>query len=107
MTIHLVRHGQTAHNREGQGLGHADVGLTELGVAQAEAVALRMAAEPVQRVLASPLERANFVARSIAAHHGLEAERAGADRVGRWDTEGLEIARRASATRFHEDLGDG
>ena len=93
MTVHLVRHGETAHNRGGQGLGHADVGLTELGVAQAEAVALRLASEPVHRVLASPLERANFVARGIAAHHGLEAETLPAlIELDVGDTEGLEIA---------------
>ena len=74
MTIHLVRHGETAHNRDGQGLGRADVGLTELGVAQAEAIATRLSSEPIRRVLASPLERASHVARLVAAHHGIELE---------------------------------
>jgi broad specificity phosphatase PhoE len=92
-TIHLVRHGQTEHNRAGQGLGHSDVALTDLGIAQAEAVARRLASEPVRQVFASPLERAGYVARAIAAHHGLDLETIPAlIELDVGDTEGLEIA---------------
>ena len=92
-TIFLVRHGETDHNRAGQGLGHSDVGLTELGVAQAEAVARRLAQEPIRRILASPLERASHVARAIAVHHGIDPETVEAlIELDVGDTEGLEIA---------------
>lgn len=92
-TLYLVRHGETDHNRAGQGLGHSDVGLTELGLAQAEAVARRLAPEPIRRVLASPLERASHVARAIAVHHGLHPETIEAlIELDVGDTEGLEIA---------------
>lgn len=74
MTIYLVRHGETALNRDGQGLGRFDAGLTELGERQAAAVAERLGAERVRRVCASPLERANSVARLVAGKHGVPIE---------------------------------
>ena len=43
--IILVRHGQTAWNRDERFRGHADVPLDETGFAQAQATATRMAAE--------------------------------------------------------------
>lgn len=101
MTIYLVRHGETAHNRDGQGLGRFDADLTEVGLAQAEAVADRLATEPVKRVLSSPLERANHVARLIASHHNLSVEtRPELTELDVGDTEGLAFAE--SRLRFPE-----
>ncbi|MCA9831313.1 MAG: histidine phosphatase family protein [Dehalococcoidia bacterium] len=74
MILHLVRHGQTAHNRDGLGLGRADVPLTELGVRQAEAVAARFAANPLGRVYSSPLVRCRAVAEAIVGASGSELE---------------------------------
>ena len=74
MSLFLVRHGETAFNRDGQGLGREDVALTATGVAQAAAVGNRLAACAVRRVLSSPLSRARDVAGAIAVHHGLEVE---------------------------------
>ena len=92
-TIFLVRHGETEHNRAGQGLGRSDVGLTEVGMAQAEAVARRLATEPIERILASPLDRAGQVARAIAVHHGPDPETVEAlIELDVGHTEGLEIA---------------
>ena len=56
----LVRHGQTASNAEGRLLGRGDPPLTELGERQAAAVAA--AVGPVDRVVASPLRRAQQTA---------------------------------------------
>lgn len=72
--IYLVRHGETAHNRDGLGLGRADVELTELGRRQAEAVGLKFADLRFGRILSSPLQRAKTVADEIARHHGPEVE---------------------------------
>ncbi len=74
MSILLVRHGETAFNRDGQGLGREDVGLTEKGEAQAAALAARLSSHPIRRVLTSPLSRAARVADAIAAPHGLTVE---------------------------------
>ena len=40
----LLRHGQTAWNAEGRAQGHLDIGLDDLGRAQAAAVAPAVAA---------------------------------------------------------------
>jgi broad specificity phosphatase PhoE len=56
----LVRHGQTVTNAEGRLLGRADPPLTELGKRQAAAVA--KAIGPVDRVVSSPLARAQATA---------------------------------------------
>lgn len=74
MNIYLVRHGQTAHNRDGLALGRADVPLTELGERQAAAVGNRFSRERVDRVFASPLIRARATALPIAEARGLEIE---------------------------------
>jgi len=74
VNLYLVRHGETAHNRDGVGLGRRDEALTSLGRAQAAAVAGRFAAVKLDQVLASPLSRASDTARAIAAGNGLSVE---------------------------------
>lgn len=67
----LVRHGQTSLNAEGRLAGRLDVPLTEVGVAQAAAVARAvLASGRPSRVIASPLQRA----RQTAAAFGLPIE---------------------------------
>ena len=90
--IAFVRHGQTAANRDGQLQGRADPPLTDLGEAQARAVAAALASTPVTRVVASPLQRAIATARAIADAHGLSVDID--DRLveldyGDWDARGL------------------
>jgi probable phosphoglycerate mutase len=71
-TIILVRHGQTAWNREERFRGRADVPLDEYGIRQAEATGRRVAAEwrPVA-IYSSPLSRAVQTAEAIAAPFNL------------------------------------
>lgn len=74
VNLYLVRHGETAHNRDGVGLGRRDEPLTELGRAQAAAVADQFRGVRLDRVLASPLSRASETARAIATVVGLDLE---------------------------------
>lgn len=74
MILYLVRHGETAHNRDGLGLGREDIALTALGELQAAAVGRRLAEEPIVRILTSPLHRAATVARAIGEARGVEVE---------------------------------
>lgn len=67
----LVRHGETAWNKELKYQGHTDTALTDAGLRQAELVAARLAAEPVAAVYASDLSRALITAENIAARHSL------------------------------------
>ena len=70
--IILVRHGQTEWNRVERFRGCADVPLNEAGLAQAEAVAQRMAAEwQLAAVHSSPLSRAVQTGEAIARPFGL------------------------------------
>jgi broad specificity phosphatase PhoE len=72
--IGFVRHGQTAVNRDGRLQGRLDAPLSEVGARQAAALAAALAAEPVVRVVSSPLRRAIDTAAPIAAVHGLDVE---------------------------------
>lgn len=76
--IYLVRHGQTAFNRERRLQGHVDSPLTELGRRQAQAVAGLLKdltrGEPGWRVISSPLGRARDTAAVVAAALGAEVE---------------------------------
>ncbi len=68
--IYLLRHGQTAFNLEGRFQGHLDSPLTDLGVAQANAMGKRLAGlilDPKDwRIIVSPLGRAQATARIVA-----------------------------------------
>lgn len=74
-TLILVRHGQTAWNKEERFRGRADVPLSEMGVAQARATGEHIAARwPTVAVYASPQRRAAATAAAIAAHFRLTVE---------------------------------
>ena len=71
--IVLVRHGQTAWNREVRFRGQADLPLDEVGLAQAQATGRYLVKRwPVEAVYASPLQRAMQTAEAIAEAHGLQ-----------------------------------
>jgi broad specificity phosphatase PhoE len=55
---YLVRHGESEWNQEGRILGHADVGLSELGRRQVELLSTRMAGESIDAAYSSDLSRA-------------------------------------------------
>ena len=67
----LVRHGETLWNLEGRRQGQADSPLTSLGIAQAQAIAGRLADERVDALYSSDLARAWVTAQHIGAACGL------------------------------------
>jgi len=71
--IILIRHGETEWNLSGRWQGHADSALSRRGIAQAEALALRMRSEPVEAVYVSDLERALHTARLVGKPSGWES----------------------------------
>jgi len=67
----LVRHGETVWNREGLLQGQADVPLSEVGRAQAMAVAAALRDERLDAAYASDLGRAMETAQICLSGHGL------------------------------------
>ncbi|GAA1007628.1 bifunctional RNase H/acid phosphatase [Acrocarpospora pleiomorpha] len=69
----LLRHGQTPLSIEKRFSGTGDPSLTPAGMAQAEAVAVRLAREPyrIEAIMSSPLTRARQTAEAVGARIGL------------------------------------
>ncbi len=72
--ISFVRHGETAHNRDGLLQGRVDLELSARGKEQAARVASRFADAPIVRIFTSPLQRARQTAAAIADVCGAEVE---------------------------------
>jgi len=70
--IILVRHGQTAWNKEEVFRGRIDIDLDETGVQQAKLLAKRLGELQINAVYSSPLKRALNTATHIANYHGFK-----------------------------------
>lgn len=77
----LVRHGETEWAKLGRHTGRTDIPLTELGRAQAESLAERLAGRPFALVLSSPLSRALETARLAGYAHQVRTS----DDLLEWD----------------------
>ena len=69
-TLIIVRHGQTAWNRDMRFQGHGDSALTEQGRAEAQAVGKRLRKMPFDELISSDLGRAQETAAIIAGYTG-------------------------------------
>lgn len=99
-TLVLVRHATTAATGKRLGGWTPGVHLDEAGVAQAEATARRLADQPIVAVYASPLERTQETAKTVARPHGLRVRtRRGLGEVdyGDWTDKPLGTLRRRTA----------
>jgi len=70
--VWLVRHGEVDRSSAEQAYGSRDVPLSPLGEEQTQAAAEALATAEVQRVVASPLQRARRLGEAIAARSGAE-----------------------------------
>lgn len=103
MRILLIRHGQTAWNRELVFRGGTDVPLDRAGVSQAGALARRLRRTPLAAVYAGPLSRARRTAELVAAPHRLPVTvLPGLDdmRFGAWEGRALTDVERTQPKRF-------
>lgn len=74
MSVLLVRHGEAVGNRERRFIGHLDVALSELGSAQAQRVAERLADAGIERIVSSDLQRAADTATPLSRLLGIPVE---------------------------------
>jgi probable phosphoglycerate mutase len=74
MNILLVRHGETAWNRDGRYQGRTDVPLSPDGEAQVRALGKRLAHVSITRAISSPLSRAKNTAEAILAGRDVTLE---------------------------------
>ncbi|UCF76336.1 MAG: histidine phosphatase family protein [Betaproteobacteria bacterium] len=71
-TLIVVRHAETAWNREKRMQGTTDTPLSDVGRVQAQALARRLAGEAFAALYSSDLSRARDTAHAIAQHSGRE-----------------------------------
>jgi len=72
--VYVARHGETDWNRAGRYQGQRESQLTELGEAQAQALAVALAGTSASRVISSPLQRCVQTALPIARRLSAAAE---------------------------------
>ncbi len=72
--IYLVRHGQTAWNREEIFRGRADIPLNEIGFREAELIGEYLKGMDIHVIYTSPLSRAKETARRIAQFFNLKVQ---------------------------------
>ena len=68
-TILLIRHGETAWNAVRRLQGHIDIPLNQEGERQALALGRALAADQLDAIISSDLQRAMQTAQAVAAHH--------------------------------------
>ena len=67
----VIRHGETAWNRERRWQGHLDIDLNARGMAQAASLGPALAHEPLEAIYASDLQRARKTAEGFSHGRGL------------------------------------
>lgn len=84
MKLYVTRHGQTEWNAQDIVCGSSDIPLTEEGIRQAQAMAEKCAEYgDIQRIIASPLQRAQRTAQIVSERLGLSVQTD--DRLREWD----------------------
>jgi len=73
-SIYLVRHGQTAWNKEEIFRGRTDIPLDEIGLKQAELAGQYFKGMEIHAIFSSPLSRAWQTAEKIAEFHNLKVQ---------------------------------
>ena len=74
MKIYVARHGETAWNAENKICGRTDLPLTERGIRQAKLLAERLADVHIDRIIASPMIRAQQTAAAVSEVTGIPVQ---------------------------------
>lgn len=74
MQLILIRHGETLWNKEGRVQGTSDVELSDVGIKQAQLLALSLKNHAIEAIHVSPLKRAFQTAEIINEFHALDIQ---------------------------------
>lgn len=85
MELFLVRHGETAWNKERRYYGHSDVPLSEKGISQAKELGHYFHRMDFDKVIVSPLVRAMDTAKELTDHAFTVEERLMEQNFGRFE----------------------
>ena len=110
-TLLIVRHGESLGNLHEKFLGHTDLGLTDLGLRQADALAAALRTRHIDAVYSSDLSRAMQTVTPAAREHGLTVIPTAALReifAGDWEGEdynGLAVKWPEERALWKNDIG--
>ena len=104
-SIYLVRHGQTAWNKEEIFRGRADVPLDETGLRQAALAAEYFRGKEIEAIYSSPLSRAWQTAQKIADVTGVAVtalQGVNDMRFGTWEGQSLRTVQQHDGERYRQ-----
>jgi broad specificity phosphatase PhoE len=104
-SIYLVRHGQTAWNKEEVFRGRTDVPLNETGLKEAELAGMYLKEIDIHAVYSSPLSRARQTAEKIAQFHSLDVQPLDGlidMSFGNWEGHSLNEVREKDGERYRQ-----
>jgi broad specificity phosphatase PhoE len=102
-SIYLVRHGQTAWNKEEIFRGRSDIPLNETGLKEAELAGEYLRKKEIHVIYSSPLSRALQTAQKIGQFHNLEVRPLDGMidmSFGGWEGKSLEEVREKDKERY-------
>ena len=103
--VYLIRHGQTAWNKEEIFRGRADVPLDETGLKEAELAGGYLREKEIDAIYSSPLSRARQTAEKIAQLQNLKVQPLEGIidmSFGNWEGHPLEEVRQSDGERFRQ-----
>ena len=103
-SIYLVRHGQTAWNKEEIFRGRSDIPLNETGLKEAELAGEYLKKKEIHAVYSSPLSRALQTAQKVGQFHNLEIRPLNGIidmSFGGWEGKSLKEVQEKDEERYH------
>jgi len=103
-SIYLVRHGQTAWNKEEIFRGRSDIPLNETGLKEAELAGEYLKKKEIHAIYSSPLSRALRTAQKIGQFHNLEIRPLNGIidmSFGGWEGKSLKEVQEKDEERYH------
>jgi len=104
-SLYLVRHGQTAWNKEEVFRGRTDIPLDETGLKEAELAGEYFETLDIEAIYSSPLSRARQTAQKISRFHSLDVQALEGlldMSFGRWEGHSLKEVKETDGERYRQ-----